>query len=171
MGNQWTSEFDRRMRGFSSHHAGSGLGLSLKVRVTSGCFHREHSPEAFVFIDEEFSKIDWHRASAEVVEHESGPEILLWLAAGTAVATLAKSVVDLVVVILKARAQGIKKGDGPDAPLEVIVRRSVTSDRVDDEVVMRFGHLQRINKTQLEGLLRTTLARLVAPDEPPESDG
>lgn len=47
----WRSEFEHRMRSFAAAHPGDGIGLSLKVRVTSGCFHREHSPEAYTLID------------------------------------------------------------------------------------------------------------------------
>lgn len=69
-----------------------------------------------------------------------GWELLVYLALGTAGITLIKSIVDLVTVILKARSNGIQQGDHPTAPLEVVVRRSVTADRVDDEMIIRMGH-------------------------------
>jgi len=53
---------------------------------------------------------------------ESGPEILGYLAATTTGLSLAKSIVELVIAIIKARSEGIKRGDRPTDPLEVLVR-------------------------------------------------
>ena len=57
-------------------------------------------------------------------EHESGPELLVFVAVVTAGISLAKSVIDLIVAIIKARSEGIKKGDHPASPLDLIVRRT-----------------------------------------------
>ena len=52
--------------------------LSIKLRVVSGCFHREHSPHAYQLID---SHLNASPAELEFQEHESGPELLVYMAA------------------------------------------------------------------------------------------
>lgn len=52
--------------------------VSIKVCVVSGCFHREHSPRAYELIDRGLAKRS--NASFAFEEHESGPEILVYLA-------------------------------------------------------------------------------------------
>src|SRR2546421_398053 len=118
----WIKQFDARMSGF--RNTGSeGDAVSIKLRVASGCFHREHSPAAYSLIDTQLPALTSDGWTLE--EHESGPEILVWVAAGVA---LSKSVIDLVVTILKARQDGIKNGDRPNDPLEIIVRKMDDGD-------------------------------------------
>jgi hypothetical protein len=105
------------------HASGPGLAISIKIRVNSGCFHREHSPQAYELIDEYFASIKGSDSVSTFEEHESGPELLVYLALGTAGVSLAKSVIDLVTAIIKPRADGVKKGDQPSAPVELVVRR------------------------------------------------
>ena len=75
----------------------------------------------------------WHRIIDEylrsvagdglriIEEHERGSEILAWLAAGIAFTT---RVINLVVTIIKARSEGIQRGDHPSAPVILIVREA-----------------------------------------------
>jgi hypothetical protein len=81
------------------------------VRVTSGCFHREHSPHAFALIDSQLVSVP-PGAGFDFVEHESGPELLLYFALGTGALSLAKSVIDLVVAIIEARREGVQRATG-----------------------------------------------------------
>ncbi len=171
MSQPWTSEFDERMRAFAGGRAGAGIGLSIKVRVSSGCFHREHSPHAYAIIDRDLAARTQSNVAADVLEHESGPELLLWLAAGTAVATLAKSIVDLAVVILKARSKGIEKGDHPRDPLDIIVRRSIGKESVKDEYILRIGHQDAIDESRLERLVEDAVRRLSDLGDPPKPAG
>jgi len=90
---------------------------------------------------------------AHFEEHESGPELLVWLALGTAGVTLAKSVIDLVTAIVKARSEGIKKGDSKSAPVELIVRKVITDDKVIEEKVLRFDYKDEVNIEQIEKAL------------------
>ncbi len=83
----------------------SEAALSIKIRVTSGCFHREHSPHAYGLMD---AHLATSAAEIEFEEHESGPELLVYLALATAGLTLAKSVIDLITAIIKARSDGEK---------------------------------------------------------------
>jgi len=134
------------MKAFRTGRAGSGdaRAVSIKIRVTSGCFHREHSPEAYRLIDDRLRAISEPDQTFDVLEHESGPEILVYAALTTAGVTLVKSVIDLIITILKSRSEGIKKGDRPVDPLELVVRKSADGARVDEELVLRLGHSETV---------------------------
>src|SRR5438309_1626687 len=120
----WESQFRRRMHAFELSHAtgDDGMPVSIKVRVTSGCFHREHSPQAYTLIDEWLDSMPSDPEFA-FEEHESGPELLVLLALATSGLGLAKSIVDLIIAIIEARREGVARGDKPSDPLELIVRR------------------------------------------------
>lgn len=119
--------FSQRMRRFGAHRspATGELPLSIKIRVTSGCFHREHSPYAYSLIDKHLNALTGDPSTFAFEEHESGPELLVFLAVATAGITLAKSVIDLVTVIIKARSGGpiaglrklVGERHGPKPPL------------------------------------------------------
>ena len=126
MNDSWRDEFEQRMQRFGSHpkHDGDGQAVSVKVRVTSGCFHREHSPNAYQLIDEYLRLHASEEQHCSFEEHESGPELLVSLALTTAGISLLTGIINLVAAIIKARSDGIKKGDHPDAPRD---RRSWVS--------------------------------------------
>lgn len=156
MDNAWRDEFRERMRGFGAKRGG-GSGVSIKVRVESGCFHREHSPEAFRLFDRKAARL---ANNVEWVEHESGPELLVYMAVTTAALSLAKSVVDLVTTIIKARSDGIKKGDHPREPLVVIVRRIDDKNEFREEIVMRLGHNEKTDAAAIEKKLNESIRGL-----------
>jgi len=55
----WPNEFRERMRTFEGRrkpHPGEAA-VSIKLRVNSGCFHREHSPHAYEMIDEKLRNL------------------------------------------------------------------------------------------------------------------
>jgi hypothetical protein len=145
------------MRGFQRRRSTylGAAALSVKVRVVSGCFHREHSPHAYTLIDRLPVPTD-----VEIVEHESGPELLVFLAAITAGVSLAKSVIDLITTIIKARSDGIKKGDRPTDHLELIVRRSDDGQEYREEVILRIGHTDPVDAAAIEGKIEKALQRL-----------
>lgn len=166
MDTAWKSEFRQRMRSFESKRPPreGEVSVSLKVRITSGCFHREHSPRAYELIDKHFASIPAsQRYELAFVEHESGPELLVYLALATAGISLAKSVIDLVVAIIKARADGVKSGDRPNDPLEVIVRRVGDGDQFAEETVLRIGHTDSVNRTEVEAQINAALKRVATP--------
>lgn len=137
MSDSWPREFARRIEGFGEPFAGPGFPVSVKVRVVGGCFHREDSPHAYRLIDDALRDpalgrdVQWH-------EHESGPELLVWIPFVTAGVAFSAAVVNLVVSILKARSEGIKAGDRPREPLELIVRTTRPGEGVVEEKVLRF---------------------------------
>ena len=94
-------------------------------------------------------------------EHESGPELLVYLAVTTAGITLAKSVIDLVTAITKARSEGVKKGDSLSDPIELIVRRVGDGDEFREEVVLRVGHKDPVDAKAIEEQLNKALSKLL----------
>jgi hypothetical protein len=59
----------------------------------------------------------------------------------------------LVTAIIKARSEGIKKGDFPSAPIEFIVRKFITEDKIIEEKVLRFDFKDAVNTEQIERVL------------------
>lgn len=99
----------------------------------------------------------------EVVEHESGPELLVF-AVATAGLTLAKSVIDLITAIIKARTEGVKKGDRPADPLELIVRRAEDGEEYGEEITLRVAHTDHVEAAAIEGQIQKALQRLFKSD-------
>ena len=164
MDESWLEEFHKRMDRFGRKQrgAGEGVAISIKVRVASGCFHREHSPRAYELIGPALPEPGV--SDFDYVEHESGPELLVYLAGGL---LLAKSVVELITVIIKARAEGIKKGDNPSAPLELIVRRVYRGSEFKEEIVLRIGHTESVDPKSIEKQLVDAAKHLSSSDTPP----
>jgi hypothetical protein len=172
MDTEWQQTFRERMHRFATR-AGARPGnvaISIKVRVVSGCFHREHSPHAYVVIDSQLAKFPPDSELA-FQEHESGPELLVYLAVVSAGITLAKSVIDLITAIIKARAEGVKKGDKPSDPLEVIVRRVEKGQDVREEIVMRIGHKDPADANVIEQQVAMALRKLFKKDNAYEESG
>ena len=155
------------MHGFRGRRPASegDAALSIKVRVTSDCFHREHSPQAYALIDSHLRGLS---PDVDVVEHESGPELLAYLAVATAGLTLAKSVVDLITAIIKARSDGVKKGDRPDAPLELIVRRVDDGDEFREEIALRVGPAEPVDAEAIERHAEEALRKLFKKQRHPQ---
>lgn len=140
MADAWQSAFRRRMELFTLQRPPKEdeVPASIKIRVVSGCFHREHSPDAYRRIDSYIDSLSLDELDFAFQEHESGPELLVYLAMTTAGITLAKSVIDLVATIIKARSDGNRSGDGPRAPLRLIIRRTRKDGDAREETVMEF---------------------------------
>lgn len=172
MSSKWESEFRARMRSFDAlrEPRPGEVSLSLKIRVTSGCFHREHSPSAYMTIDEHLEALPTSdRSTFAFVEHESGPEILTFLALAASGMALAKSVIDLVVAILKARVEGIKQGDRPSEPLELIIRRVSSGDVVAEERILRVGQHDSADRSEIEGMINAALGHVAEPGQAVDS--
>jgi hypothetical protein len=166
---EWQKQFRDRMHRFearSSEHPGD-IAVSIKIRVVSGCFHREHSPRAYDLIDLQMMKLP-PRPELGFEEHESGPELLVYLAVATAGITLAKSVIDLITAIIKARAEGVKKGDKPADPLELIVRRVDKGDEFHEEIMLRVGHKDSVDEKMIKKQVDQALRKLVRKDDATE---
>ncbi len=163
----WHAEFQRRMERFGATRQplGGQAAVSIKIRVQSGCFHREHSPHAYALIDQYLNTLTREDVTTiSFEEHESGPEILVWVAVTTAGLTLAKSIVDLVTTIIKARSHGVKMGDRPSEPLELIVRRMANDDEFREETILRIGREEPVSPDKIEVALRAALEKLMRRD-------
>ncbi|MBU0509824.1 hypothetical protein KKH27_13455 [bacterium] len=160
MAPEWASEFHDRMDRFETlmRTGRGGVPVSIKVRVTSGCFHREHSPHAYELIDRHLRSIPQEGREFTFEEHESGPEVLVYVAAGV---TLASSVIQLVAAIIKARADGIKKGDRPSEPVELIIRRVLKNGEFREEKILRFRHNDAVDKDAVQEKLVEAAGKLV----------
>ena len=163
----WQSDFRNRMSSFErTGQPGDGrMAASIKVRVVSGCFHREDSPNAYRIIDEHLGGRFHGSEDFEFVEHESGPELLVFLAVGTAGITLATSVINLVTTVIKARSEGIKKGDRPSDPVELIIRRVVRNGEFREEKILRFASADSVTPEAIEALLSKAAKKLANSDE------
>ena len=82
---------------------------------------------------------------------------------------LAASVINLITAIIKARSEGIRKGDGPSELLEVIVRRVHAENEFREETVLRVGHRDAIDETKIEQRLTGALRKLLKDDSSPKT--
>lgn len=160
----WEAEFRNRMHSFELERPPrqDEVAVSIKVRVSYGCFHREHSPEAYRLIDEHLASVPAsERSEFSWLEHESGPELLVYLALTTAGVTLAKSVIDLITAVLKARSKGVERGDRPKDPLEIIVRRVAAREKFEEVIVLRINHGESVDQKAIKSVVEAALQRLI----------
>lgn len=156
---EWIDEFRHRMRGFEHRYPEkeSGVPVSIKVRVTSGCFHREHSPHAYQIIDEFLRSHHLRDERVSFEEHESGPELLAYIVLTAGVLNISASVINLIVAIIKARSEGIKHGDHPSAPVELIVRDFDKDGKLQEEKVLTFHANDKVDAKLIEAALQNKL--------------
>ncbi len=157
---QWLGEFSVRLQAFSAL-PGTGEPVSIKIRVSSGCFHREHSPEAYTLIDRALADLPHGEFAFE--EHESGPELLVYVAAVSGAITLVSSVINLVVAILNARREGIKRGDRPNEALDLIVRK-MDDGEFKERPVLTVSSSKNVSRDEVERALISALRDLIKED-------
>jgi hypothetical protein len=138
----WNDPILEQLNRFRSNQSGPGHAVSIKLAVYSGCFHREHSPRAYELIDRHLVENPLPRPDVVFEEHETGPEILAWIAGGVAVGA---AVINLVTAIINAKAAGLKKGDDRDSPTELIVRTSNKEGKFVQEVIMKVDSQASVN--------------------------
>ena len=167
MTSYWNDIFRRRMVDFGRARAAKPgeVAVSIKVRVASGCFHREHSPNAYKIIDRCLDSILPDDCIFQFEEHESGPEILMYLAVTTAGLAVAKSIIDLITAIIKARSDGVRQGDTPDAPLELIVRRIHKHGEFVEEKILRVAPGDSVNRSAIEKELEKAAKKLIKEEQ------
>jgi len=156
----WENDFRKRMDGFAASSDKNGIPLSIKIRVESGCFHREHSPEAYRMIDEQIRSLI-HHGELCFEEHESGPELLVYAAFATAGASLAASIINLVVAIINARKKGIDKGDKPSAPLVLIVRGYGKKNNLKEETILTIPSSDSVNEKLISDVLNKAVQKWI----------
>jgi hypothetical protein len=109
------------------------IPIAIKIR-SDGCFCRSHSKETNRLIDEIVRNNHTHEFDYH--EHESGPEIIAWLALGTAGLTVTKSLIDLLTSIINACKKGREKGDAHGDKLLLIVRDIRQTENSTEEIVL-----------------------------------
>ena len=168
MAHSWGQAFHKRMMDFATRRTAreNEVPVSVKVGVTSGCFHREHSPDAYELIDKHLASIPSGDTDFAFEEHESGPEILVYLTLTTAGVMLAKSVIDLITAIVKARAEGIQGRDHPRDPLRLVIRRTRRNGDFEEEIVMHFEAHEPVDKARIEKSLIAAATRLLKGELP-----
>ena len=151
----WLDEFRDRLAGFRAMNPPQSgeIPISIKVRVDSGCYSRSCCPHAFRLIDEELQQRQKYTGRFIFEEHESGPEIIVYLAVTTAGLALAKSTVDLVTAIIKARSEGCKHGDRHDDPVTLIVRKLEDKDRLAEERLLTFHKDDQVTRRIVDDAL------------------
>jgi hypothetical protein len=150
MDEYWLDEFKKRIIRFSKNDDSSNkIPVSIKIRVTSGCFHREHSPNAYIIIDDYLKTKAEKEDRFDFIEHESGPEILVYLTIVAGFINLSASIINLITTILKARNEGHQKGDRPNDPLDIIFRGLNEQGEYFEEKTISFKYSEKIEDKQI----------------------
>jgi hypothetical protein len=135
--------------------------ISIKIRSKGGCFCREHHAcNAYKIIDQQLKSIPVEDLS--FVEHETGPELLIWVALGTSGITLAASIIELIKAIMVARSEGTKHGDEHYDYLELSVRKFYKNGKIREETVAKFYPRDPLDKELIEQPLRTKIIKLLS---------
>ena len=125
--------------------------VKIRIDPTTG----EHA-----LIDRYLEKLAPADADFGFEKHESGPEILVYLAVTAAGVSLAKSVIDLITTIIKARSETCNKRDLPFKPVELIVRRVDERRGRTDEIILRLGQNEACDETVIEQKLMKALREI-----------
>ena len=133
--------------------------ISIKIRVDSGCFHREHSPFAYREIDLYIYNHPNDNFTFE--EHENGPELILFLSWLTDGIHLSKSVIDFVAVIIKARSDGTRHADRKSEPIELVIRGLDQHDEYIEIKVLRILPRQTVSRYLIEKALLSSANKMV----------
>ncbi|MBI5471308.1 MAG: hypothetical protein HY961_03085 [Ignavibacteriae bacterium] len=162
----WINEFRNRLDRFESSvpSVGDEIPISIKIRIDSGCYSRGCCPAAYRIIDRKLSDLRKDSERFEFEEHETGPEILVYLAVTAAGLGLAKSIIELVTTIIKARTEGRKKGDRHDDPITIIVRRLDSLDSGDsllEERLITFHQNESVTDDLIEKIILDGSDKLV----------
>lgn len=129
--------------------------VSIKIRVLAGCFCPGCNPHANRIMRQEIEKARRNGEEFEIEEHESGPEILVYLAVVAGALNVSAALVNLITAIIKARSEGQKVGDKPFEGVELIVRGHTNGDDYFEESIL---HINRPDEISAE-LVRDALKK------------
>lgn len=132
--------------------------ITIKIRAEHGCFCRSHSKETNRLIDEIVRNNHTHEFGYH--EHESGPEIIAWLALGTAGLTVTKSLIDLITAIINACREGRKKGDDHNGKLMLIVRDTHRTENSTEEIVLEIYDNDLINTEKVKKAIESGIKKI-----------
>jgi hypothetical protein len=160
---QVKEEFGKRIETFlTASNKGKGQIISIKIRTPGHCFCREHhAPNACRIIDQQLESYVSQIADFSFKEHETGPELLVYVAMGTSCITLVASIINLITAIIKARSDGIDHGDPPYDYIELIVRGFNDNGKIKEETVVKIESREFINKELIEKTLQKKISELL----------
>lgn len=151
------NQFKNKIEDFEKFYGdGNGFTVSIKLRVDSGCFHREHSPISYEFIDKEMESLDSVKEKAVLIEHESGPEILVYLSLISGSLVITASIINLISAIINAR-----KKDKHDSKINLIVRKFNKNGEVKEEKILIIEKSSDFEKKILKELLEKGVKNLL----------
>ncbi|MDZ4403431.1 hypothetical protein [Prosthecobacter sp.] len=164
----WLSEFRQRMSDFSPTDHEDALAVSIKLKVESGCFCKSCCPEGH----REMSKyLHWPPEAlkgVKVVEHESGPEILTYMSLAGGVFSFAAAVISLIVAIIQARNEGVRRGDKRGHPFKLIVRRLDDKDGFKEDILLEIPPDADVDAEKISACL-LSYAKATAKSSQPKS--
>jgi len=150
----WNDELNQRLARFIKKHPSEyeSEPISIKVRAEGGCFHKSCCPYALNLIYNKNEELDGEKY--EYIEHESGPEIIAYIGLATSGVLIAKSIIELITTIIKARFEGQKQGDGHKGnPVTLIIRKTQKGKEVIEEKIMTFHEHDMVSSEIVEKLL------------------
>ena len=131
--------------------------IAIKVRTEHGCFCHNHSPEVNRLIDDLVKQ--YSQSDIEYRHHESGPEIIAWLAMGTAGMVLTTALVNLITAIVNACKAGSKKGDRQNGKLILIVRDVRRSETSEEEVVLELYENDTVSADTVKKVIEASIIK------------
>lgn len=140
---------------------GNGEPISIKIRAEHGCWCKNHSPETNRLIDQ---YVYGHRDEDHGLEyhhHETGPEIIAWLALGTAGFSVTKALIDLITAIINAAQKGHKKFDAQHGKLMLIIRDTRKTGAFTEEIVLEIYDSDLISPEQVKKAIEAGLNKRV----------
>ncbi len=138
-----------RLQARRPHHRGD-VPVWIKIRIDPTM--PEHA-----IIDRYLENLGPADKDFEFEKHESGPELMAYMAAGT---NLAAAVIGLITAIIVARSQTHKRQGLPEEPTELIVRRFDEEHGVTDEIIVRFGKTETNDEHLVEPHLMGELRKV-----------
>ncbi len=139
--------------------------ISIKLSPSSGCCCSDCWPETWQIVNQTIAPCGpiEHEGDALIKrdgnifvleQHESGPEILVYLALATASATLAKSVIDLITIIIKGLSNEHRK-----QPAQIkIIKRCIIKGKAEEENLIEIDiPISKNTEKQLEEKIKQAI--------------
>ncbi len=142
-----------------------GKYISLKISPPSGCCCSHCWPETWKTVNQKIAPYGpvGHEGDAIIVtngdsfvleSHESGPEIIAYLALATVSATLLKSLIDLVTTIIKGLSGEHKK----QPPRIKISKRQIVKGKIEEEHLIEIDvPISKDVEKKLEEIIRRSI--------------
>jgi hypothetical protein len=127
--------------------------ISIKIKAETGCFHKSCCPYALHMITKKIYETE-RNEEYQYIEHESGPEIIAYISLTASGLLLAKSVIELITTIIKARFEGQKNGDNHKGdPITLIIRKTKKKNEVVEERIMTFYQDSKVSDELIEKMI------------------